>query len=191
MDFHDLTSVLNRKMLGVALDEVHFALWFWFDLISDLNHRKKVVLFFVLLSLFAFQYCCFFLLGSMNLTLHPKLRKGKRNKIWNKISRLRLLAMRSMCSNLRSGICPIISTFLLFTFHFASLPLPHPSNLPPPSKNPDIRSRNSFPDSFSSPLIRTITQRASCQLVPIDQSCRSRASTLRVYTLNVQTAPLI
>ena len=28
MDFHDLTSVLNRKMLGVALDEVHFALWF-------------------------------------------------------------------------------------------------------------------------------------------------------------------
>ena len=151
-----------------------------------------VCLFCFLLLSFAFQYCCFFLLGSMNLILHPKLRKGKRNKIWNKISRLRLLAHEIYV--LESTIRNMPNYFYLSTFHFSfrfTSTFTFQRFYPPPSKNSEIRSRNSIPDSFSSPLIRIITKRASCQLVPIDQSCRSRASTLRVYTLNVQTAPLI
>lgn len=166
----------------------------WFGLISDLNHRKKVFCFFVslcfcfLLSNIAFASS---LLGSMNLILNPKLRKGKKknkNKIWNKISRLWLLAMRSMCSNLRSGICPIsFSNFSLFT----SLLLSFLRELPPSTYEPRDQIPDLDPPDYFSSLTRIIAKRASCPLTPIDQSCRSRASTLRVYTLNVQTAPLI
>ena len=83
MDY-DLTSVLNRKMLGVALDEVYL-LCGWFDVMFSITEKVVffVLFYFLLLNIAFISY----LPGSMN---HPQPQASKEK--WNKISRLRLLA---------------------------------------------------------------------------------------------------
>lgn len=163
MDFHDLTSVLNRKMLEVALDEVHFALWFWFD-ISE-SPKKKVVLFCFLLVLLSNIAVSFSMLVQWTPSSTPSFEKRK-NKIWNKISRLWLLAMRSMLKS---------TTNMPFDFHFTWLLFPlHPRNLPLETRdqNPGLTPRLFF-------VSLIWYHRTTCLVpAPIDQSCRSRAFTL-------------